>query len=147
MLLDERRALEKRVADAMKGGGGGLADLLAKGLMVSGVHVVSGEVSGIPDMKSLLALGDAMREQLGNNGIGVAAATFEDGKVAMVATVTDDVRSRGIAADAIVRELAAIGGGRGGGKPHMAQAGLPNVDAIALVLGAVGKVTAALLGV
>ena len=146
LLLEERRALEKRVADAMKGGGGGLAELLAKGSMVSGVNVVSGEVSGIPDMKSLLALGDAMREQLGNNGIGVAAATFEDGTVAMVATVTDDVRSRGVAADAIVKELAAIGGGRGGGKPHMAQAGLPNVDAIALVLGAVGKVTAALLG-
>ena len=146
LLLEERRALEKRVADAMKAGGGGLAELLAKGSMVSGVNVVSGEVSGIPDMKSLLALGDAMREQLGNNGIGVAAATFEDGKVAMVATVTDDVRSRGVAADAIVKELAAIGGGRGGGKPHMAQAGLPNVDAIALVLGAVGKVTAALLG-
>jgi alanyl-tRNA synthetase len=98
-------------------------------------------------MKALLAFGDAMREQLGNNGIGVAAAKFEDGKVAMVATVTDDVRSRGVAADAIVKELATLGGGRGGGKAHMAQAGLPDAAAMAVVLGAVGRVTAAMLAI
>ena len=146
LLLDDRRVLERRLADAMKGGGGGLADLLAKASTVHGVTVASGEVAGVPDMKALLAFGDAMREQLGNNGIGVAAAKFEDGKVAMIATVTDDVRSRGVGADAIVRELATLGGGRGGGKAHMAQAGLPNADAMAVVLGAVGRVTAAMLG-
>ena len=145
-LLDERRALEKRAADAMKGGGGGLADLIAKAASVGGVSVASGEVAGIPDMKALLAFGDAMREQLVKNGIGVAAAKFEDGKVAMVVTVTDDIRSRGITADAIVKELATIGGGRGGGKPHMAQAGLPSVEAMVLVLDSVGKVAATMLG-
>ncbi len=145
-LLDDRRVLEKRVADAMKGGGGGLAELLAKASTVSGVKVARGEVTGIPDMKSLLALGEAMRDQMATNGIGVVVSKFDDGKCAMVATVTDDVRVRGAAADAIVKELAAIGGGRGGGKPHMAQAGLPNADAMALVLGSVDKVTAALLG-
>ena len=145
-LLDDRRALEKRLADAMKGGGGGLADLLAKASTVGGVRVASGEVTGIPDMKSLLALGEAIREQMATNGIGVVVSKFDDGKCAMVATVTDDVRVRGAAADAIVKELAAIGGGRGGGKAHMAQAGLPNADAMALVLGSVDKVTAALLG-
>ncbi|HYW51243.1 MAG TPA: alanine--tRNA ligase-related protein, partial [Gemmatimonadaceae bacterium] len=120
-LLDERRALEKRVAEALKGGGGGLGDLLGKAVTINGVKVASGEVSGIPDMKALLALGEVMREKLGS-GIGVLGATFEDGKAAMVATVTDDVRARGVGADALVKELAAIGGGRGGGKPHMAQA-------------------------
>jgi len=44
-----------------------------------------------------------------------------------------------------VKALATIGGGRGGGKPHMAQAGLPTVDAIALVLGAVDGVVASLV--
>ncbi len=143
-LLDERRSLEKRVADALKGGGGGLGDVIGKALTIHGVKVASGEVAGIPDMKSLLTLGDAMREQLGS-GIGVLTARFEDGKSAMVATVTDDVRSRGVAADVIVKELAAIGGGRGGGKSHMAQAGLPNADAVALVLGSVERVVTALL--
>ncbi len=145
-LLDDRKTLEKRVADAMKGGGGGLADLLAKAATVAGVKVVSGEVSGIPDMKALQALGDAMRDQLGS-GIGVVAVKFEDGKAAMLATVTDDVRARGIGADVLVKELAAIGGGRGGGKSHMAQAGLPSADAMAIVLGAVEGVVSRLAGV
>ena len=144
LLIDERRTLEKRLADAMKGGGGGLADLLSKAVMVGGIKVASGEVSGVPDMKALLALGDAVREQLGS-GVGVLAARFEDGKAAMVATVTDDVRARNVAADAIVKALATIGGGRGGGKAHMAQAGLPSADAIAVVLGAVERVVAGLM--
>ena len=143
-LLDDRRATEKRLAEALKGGGGGLGDVLGKAITVNGVKVASGEVKGIPDMKALLALGDAMREQLGS-GIGVLATTFEDGKAAMVATVTDDVRARGVAADAVVKALATLGGGRGGGKPHMAQAGLPSIDAITIVLGAVEGVVATLV--
>jgi alanyl-tRNA synthetase len=144
-LLDDRRVLEKRVADALKGGGGGLGDVIGKASTIGGVRVASGETSGMPDMKALLALGEAMREQLGS-GIGVLVARFDDGKAAMVATVTDDVRARGVTADAIVKELATIGGGRGGGKPHMAQAGLPNVEAMALVLKSVDAVVSKLLG-
>ncbi len=144
LLLDERRALEKRVADAMKGGGGGLADLLSKAATISGVKVASGEVRGIPDMKALQALGDALREQMGS-GIGIVAVQFDDGKAAMLATVTDDLRARGVGADALVKELAAIAGGRGGGKAHMAQAGLPGIEAIAAVLAAVDAVVAKLV--
>ena len=40
--------------------------------------------------------------------------------------MTDDLRERGVRADAILRELAAAAGGKGGGKPHMAQAGIPD---------------------
>jgi len=144
-LIDERKVLEKRVAEAMKGGGGGLADLLAKASQIAGVKLVSGEVTGVPDMKALQALGDAMRDQMGS-GIGVVAVRFDDGKAAMLATVTDDLRARGIGADLLVKELAAIGGGRGGGKAHMAQAGLPGVDAIGTVLDAVSRVVTAQLG-
>jgi alanyl-tRNA synthetase len=137
--------LEKRVADAMKGGGGGLAELLSNAATINGVRVASGEVTGIPDMKALQALGDAVREKLGS-GVGVVAVAFDDGKAAMLATVTDDLRARGVTADAIVKELAALAGGRGGGKPHMAQAGLPGKDAIATVLGSVDGVVRALVG-
>ncbi|MCC7053561.1 MAG: alanine--tRNA ligase [Gemmatimonadaceae bacterium] len=143
-LLDERRTLEKRVAEAMKGGGGGLADLLSKAVTVHGVALVAGEIVGVPDMKSLQAMGEALREKLGS-GIGVLATQFEDGKAAMVAVVSDDVRARGTGADAIVKALAALGGGRGGGKPHLAQAGLPDAAAIATVLGATEGVVAGLV--
>ncbi len=142
-MLDERRAMEKRVADAMKGGGGGLADLIAKAVEVSGVRVVRGEVSGVPEMKALQAMGEALREQIGS-GIGVIVTRFDDGKFAMLASVSDDVRARGIGADGVVKALAALSGGRGGGKPHMAQAGLPDAAAMATVLESVERVVAGL---
>ena len=77
------------------------------------------------DVKELQALGDALREQLGS-GVGVLAARFEDGKGTLLVVVTDDLRAKGVRADAIMRDVAAVAGGRGGGKPHMAQAGIPD---------------------
>ena len=47
-----------------------------------------------------------------------------DEKTALFTFVTDDLISRGVRADAVVREVASIVGGRGGGRPHMAQAGV-----------------------
>mgnify|MGYP003294458353 CR=1 FL=1 len=44
----------------------------------------------------------------------------------MLVVVTDDLREKGVRADALVRDIAAIAGGRGGGKPHLAQAGIPD---------------------
>jgi alanyl-tRNA synthetase len=48
-------------------------------------------------------------------------------------------------ADAIVRDVAAIAGGRGGGKPHMAQAGIPDASRIEAALNEAPKLVAALL--
>ena len=81
------------------------------------------------DVKSLQAMGDALRERLGS-GVGVLAASFGDGKHTMLVIVTDDLRDRGVRADLLVKEIAAIAGGRGGGKAHMAQAGLPDAERI-----------------
>ncbi len=66
-----------------------------------------------------------MRETLGS-GVGVLAASFEDGKNTLLVVVTDDLRDRGIRADALIKDIASAAGGRGGGKPHMAQAGIPD---------------------
>jgi len=144
-LLDERRTMEKRVADAMKGGGGGLSDLLANAVEIGGVRVASGELTGVPDMKALQAMGEALREQIGS-GVGVVVTRFDDGKAALLAAVSDDVRARGIGADGIVKALAAMTGGRGGGKPHMAQAGLPDAAAMVIALDAVESVISGLAG-
>jgi len=74
-------------------------------------------------VKTLQSLGDAVRDGLGS-GVAILGAAFADGKGALLAVVTDDVRERGYRADNIVRDVAATVGGRGGGKPHMAQAGV-----------------------
>ena len=79
------------------------------------------------DVKELQALGDAVRDKLGS-GVGVLAASFEDGKNTLLVVVTDDLRERGVRADALIKDIAAAAGGRGGGKPHMAQAGIPDAS-------------------
>jgi alanyl-tRNA synthetase len=85
------------------------------------------------DVKELQAMGDILRENL-KSGIGVMSAALADGKHVLLVVVTDDLRTRGVRADQVARELAAIAGGRGGGKPHMAQAGLPEPGRIDAML-------------
>ena len=124
-LVEDRRALEKRLDEAMRSGGGGaIKSLVDQGSVVNGVRVVAANVKA-PDLPALQAMGDALREQM-ESGVGVLAASFETGKNTMLTVVTDDLRDHGIRADVILRELAAAAGGKGGGKPHMAQAGIPD---------------------
>ncbi len=125
-LLEERRALERRLEEAMRGGGDQLQSLLGRAQPIgdNGSKLVTGVVRA-GDVKELQALGDAVREKLGS-GVGVLAASFEDGKNTLLVVVTDDLRARGLRADALIKDIAAAAGGRGGGKPHMAQAGVPD---------------------
>jgi alanyl-tRNA synthetase len=127
-LLDERRALERRVEEAMRGGGDQLQALLDAAVSVgtNGARYVAGLVRA-GDVRELQVFGDALRERLGS-GVGVVGSKFEDGKGGLIVVVSDDLRERGIRADALVKEIAAAAGGRGGGKAHMAQAGLPDPD-------------------
>ena len=145
-LLDERRTLEKKVEESMRGGGDELQRLLAAAQPIgeNGARLVFGEVA-VGDAKALQAMGDALREQL-RSGVGLLAARLEDGKGSLLVVVTDDLRERGIRADAIVREIAAVIGGRGGGKPHMAQAGLPDASRIGEALAATPRLVTAALG-
>src|SRR5256714_3281924 len=114
------------------GGGGAIKSLVEQGSIVNGVKVVAANVSA-PDLPALQAMGDALREQM-ESGVGVLAASFENGKNTMLAVVSDDLREKGIRADTILRELAAAAGGKGGGKPHMAQAGIPDAERMASVV-------------
>jgi len=132
-LVEDRRALEKRLDEAMRSGGGGtIKALVDQGSVVNGVRVVAANVKA-PDLPALQAMGDALRDQMGS-GVGVLGASFENGKNTMLTVVTDDLRDHGIRADAILRELAAAAGGKGGGKPHMAQAGIPDAERMASVV-------------
>ncbi len=132
-LVEDRHRLEKRLEEAMRSGGGGaIKSLVDQGSMVNGVKVVTANVSA-PDLPSLQAMGDALREQM-QTGVGVLAASFDNGKNTMLAVVSDDLRDRGVSADKIMKELAAAAGGKGGGKPHMAQAGIPDAARMASVV-------------
>ncbi|HVS61100.1 MAG TPA: alanine--tRNA ligase [Gemmatimonadaceae bacterium] len=132
-LVEDRRALEKRLDEAMRSGGGGtIKALVDQGSIVNGVRVVAANVKA-PDLPALQAMGDALRDQMGS-GVGVLGASFENGKNTMLTVVSDDLRERGVRADAILRELAAAAGGKGGGKPHMAQAGIPDAERMASVV-------------
>ena len=122
-LVDERRQLQRRLEDSMRGGGDQVAALVAGARRVNGARVVAAEVR-VGDAKELQALADALREKLGS-GVGVLGASIGE-KTTMLVVVTDDLRERGVRADALVRDIAAIAGGRGGGKPHLAQAGIPD---------------------
>ena len=130
-LVEERRQLERRLDEAMRGGGDQLHSLLSRATaLATGANGGARFVGGIVragDVKELQSMGDALREQL-HSGVGVLAASFEDGKNTMLAVVTDDLRDRGLRADALIREIAAVAGGRGGGKAHMAQAGVPDAS-------------------
>ena len=127
-LLEERRTLERRLEEAMRGGGDQLQTLLEKAVSIgaNGSRYVSGTIRA-NDVRELQVFGDALRERIGS-GVAVVGSKFEDGKGGLIVIVSDDLRERGIRADVLIKEIAAAAGGRGGGKAHMAQAGLPNAD-------------------
>ena len=66
----------------------------------------------------------------GQSGVAVLALELPGDKHALFAFVSDDVISLGVRADAVVREVATFVGGRGGGRPHMAQAGVEDPSGI-----------------
>ena len=88
---------------------------------VQGVTVVARRIEA-EDVPSLRAMADGLRESLGS-GVGVLGADIS-GKVSFIAVVTDDlIKARGLKAGDIVRGVAQLAGGSGGGKAHLAQAG------------------------
>jgi alanyl-tRNA synthetase len=137
-LLDERRALERRLETRGAGAEGGdvVKKLVAGAERLDGVTIVAATVQA-GDKRALEALGDAVREQL-TGGVAALGATFEDGKTALLVVVSDDARNRGLRADALIKDVAAAAGGRGGGKPHMAQAGIPDAGQLPRAYAALG---------
>jgi alanyl-tRNA synthetase len=86
---------------------------------VKGVKVVARRVSGL-EKGALRGLSDSLRDRLGSGIVVIASET--DGKVTLVVSVTKDLTSR-IQAGRIVKEIAPIVGGGGGGRPDFAEAG------------------------
>ncbi|HWL40028.1 MAG TPA: alanine--tRNA ligase [Gemmatimonadaceae bacterium] len=138
-LMEDRHALAKRLQQSLRSGaaaegGGAIKSLVEGGETVDGVRIVAANVRA-HDLETLQSMGDALREQI-ESGVGVLAASFDNGKHTMLTVVTDDLRDKGIRADTILKDLAAAAGGKGGGKPHMAQAGIPDAGRMESVIAA-----------
>ena len=87
---------------------------------INGIKVIAAQVPSLPP-QILREMSDLLRERL-KSGIIVLGTVFED-KPSFLAVVTQDLLGKGYNAGNIVREVAKVTGGSGGGKPTMAQAG------------------------
>jgi alanyl-tRNA synthetase len=139
-LLDEQKALERQLAEMeTKLARSKADDLVASARQVSGVAVVAGRIDGL-DAEGLRALADTLRDRLGSGVVCVGSSV--DGKVSLVAAVTRDLTRR-FPAGKLIQEVAQAAGGRGGGRPDLAQAGAPDASkldaALALVYDWVGR--------
>ena len=100
-----------------------LGDVMDQVQEVKGVKLLATSVQGV-DMNGLRELGDQLKEKLGE-GVVVLASDC-DGKVNLIAMVTEDVMKKGAHAGNLIKGIAALVGGGGGGRPNMAQAGGKN---------------------
>ena len=145
---DERRALEKRVSELMRGAGGGASgpvqQLLETATSVSGLKVVTREVT-VPDAKALQELAEAARETAAD-AVVVLVVAMEGGKNAVMVAVGDVAQQRGVRADVIVRTVTQEFGGRGGGKAALAQGGVPAADVFPQLLVRAAAIVAEQLG-
>jgi alanyl-tRNA synthetase len=138
-LVERAKQLEKELAQVkqkLASGGGGGQDLSASARDVKGVKVLSTAVEGL-DPPGLRTLWDQMKGKL-KSGVVLLGAPVDGGKVALLAGVTDDLTGK-VKAGELVKFVAEQVGGKGGGRPDMAQAGGTQPDklpgAIASVYG------------
>ena len=119
-LLERQRELEREI-EKLRGefGKNQIAELLAKRQNIDGVSVLITQVDGI-DAKQLREIADQLKERLGSGVL--VLASVGDKNVNLVASVTQDLVRRYHAGN-IIKELAPMVGGGGGGRPDFAQAG------------------------
>jgi alanyl-tRNA synthetase len=140
-LLDERKKLERELAEAKKALalGGGASSTASADEEVGGVKF-SGQVLDGLDPKELRGLLDQAKARLGS-GVAVVVAVNE-GKASIAAAVTDDLTGKVSAVDLVRAGVEALGGKGGGGRPDMAQGGGPDGDKAADAIAAVKAVLA-----
>lgn len=122
------------------GGGGGTAD--DDKIEVNGSTVIARQMSDV-DAESLRTLADTLKSRF-KSGVVVLAAALPDGKVSLVVTVTPDLAKKAPAGQ-LVKTLAPIVGGGGGGRPDFAQAGGKDASKITELLAAARKQVTELL--
>jgi alanyl-tRNA synthetase len=134
-LEKELERLASKLASAQSG------DLLSQVQEVNGIKVLAAKLDGV-EPKALRDTLDQLKNKLGS-GV-VVLLTAQDDKVSLIAGVTKDLTGKVKAGD-LVRELASRLGGKGGGRPDMAQGGGTDVSAVPAALQAVPELVAASL--
>ena len=130
-LMAENESLKAKAARSA------LGDVMDKLTEVKGVKLLATKVPGV-DMNGLRDLGDSLKEKIGEGVILLASE--KDGKVNLVAMATDEAQKRGAHAGNLIKGIAALVGGGGGGRPNMAQAGGKNPAGIEACLEEAKKV-------
>ena len=127
-LLEEIKALyseNEKLKDKLAKNAVG--DVMDQVVEVGAFKVLPVKMEGV-DMNALRNLGDELKTKIGS-GV-VVLASSKDGKVNLIAMATDDAMKAGAHAGNLIKEIATLVGGGGGGRPNMAQAGGKNPDGI-----------------
>jgi alanyl-tRNA synthetase len=119
-LLDRQKELEKEIAK-LRGEleKDRIPDLISQKQVISGANVLIAQLDGV-DGKQLREIADQLKDKLGSGIVVLASAS--DGNVNLVASVSKEMTKKFHAGN-IVKELAGMVGGGGGGRPDFAQAG------------------------
>ncbi len=132
-LRETRKALEAATTGA---GAGKVADAFKGAVQLDGYKVVVARLDGLSG-KEMRSAWDGIRDAAGGEPVAcVIASASPAGKVALLAGGTDGAVAKGVSAGSIIRDIAGIVGGRGGGKPAMAQAGGSDASGIDAALDA-----------
>ena len=116
-LHSENEKLKSRLANDS------LGDVLNQVKEINGVKLLAVRVDGV-DMNGLRNLGDQLKEKLGEGMVVIASV--QDGKVNLMASATEGAQKKGAHAGNLIKAIASLVGGGGGGRPNMAQAGGKN---------------------
>ena len=120
MLADIRALQSENESLKSKAAREALGDVTDQVRLVKGVKLLAARVDGV-DMNGLRELGDQLKQKLGEGAVVLASA--QEGKVNLIAMATEEAMKQGAHAGNLIKGIAKLVGGGGGGRPNMAQAG------------------------
>ena len=116
-----------------------LGDVMGQVKEIKGIKLLAVKVAGV-DMNGLRDLGDQLKDKLGEGVVVLVSET--EGKVNLIAMATDGAMEKGAHAGNLIKGIAGLVGGGGGGRPNMAQAGGKNPAGMDLAIEKVSEILA-----
>ena len=143
-LQEDVKKLQKTIQKGATGDLNSVGDaLVAKATEINGVKLVVGEVPGAP-VEALRAQMDRLRQKAGSAVI-VIGWKNEDGTAGLMVGVSEDVIKKGVKSNDVLKPVAEVIGGKGGGPPHLATAGGKDAGKLADALAKASELASALL--